>query len=131
MSETEVSNRLSPNKWSKKEIVGHLCDSAFNNIVRFVKIQYADQPYLIQPYNQEQWVVVQNYQETPLDEILTLFCTLNIQITNIIRNIPDEKLSYLCIIGNNQTKTLEWLIQDYLGHMEHHIYNQILNKNNT
>lgn len=131
MSEIEISNRPSPNKWSKKEILGHLCDSAINNIERFVKIQYAEQPYVIQSYNQEQWVIVQNYQERPLDEILTLFQTLNEQITFIIKNIPAEKLSYLCDIGNNIQKTLGWLIQDYFEHMEHHINNQILIKNNV
>ncbi|MBV7509788.1 DinB family protein [Bacillus sp. sid0103] len=130
MSAIEISNRPSPNKWSKKEILGHLCDSAINNIERFVKIQYEEQPYVMQSYNQEQWMVVQNYQERPLDEILTLFQTLNKQIINIIMNTPTEKLTYLCDIGNNHQKTLEWLIQDYLEHMEHHINNQILIKNN-
>lgn len=129
MSDTEISNRPLPNKWSKKEILGHLCDSAINNIQRFVKIQYTEQPYVIQSYNQEQWVVVQNYQERQLDEILTLFQNLNKQVINIIKNIPAEKLTYLCDIGNTQ-KTLQWLIQDYLIHMEHHINKQILIKGN-
>ncbi|MQR94424.1 DinB family protein [Fictibacillus phosphorivorans] len=131
MSETQVTNRPSPNKWSKKEILGHLCDSAINNTERFVKIQYEKQPYVIQPYDQEQWVVIQSYQKRPIDEILVLFQTLNKQIINILMNIPEEKLSYLCDIGNNQQKTLAWLIQDYLEHMEHHINNQILIRNNN
>lgn len=130
MSEIEISNRPSSNKWSKKEIVGHLCDSAINNIERFVKIQYAEQPYVIQSYNQEQWVVVQNYQERPLNEILTLFQTLNKQVIYIIINIPAEKLSNKCDIGNHHQKTLNWLIQDYFEHMEHHIKKQILMKRN-
>lgn len=125
MSETERSNRPLPNKWSKKEILGHLCDSAINNIERFVKIQYTEQPYVIQSYNQEQWVRIQNYQERPLDEIVSLFQNLNKQVINIIMNIPAEKLTYLCEIGNTQ-KTLQWLIQDYLNHMEQHINKQIL-----
>ncbi len=129
MSETEISNRPFPNKWSKKEILGHLCDSAINNIERFVKIQYMEQPYVIQSYNQEQWVAVQNYHARPLDEILTLFQNLNKQVLNIIMNIPAEKLTYLCGIDNTQ-KTLQWLIQDYLNHMEHHINKQILIKGN-
>lgn len=130
MSELEISNRPLPNKWSKKEILGHLCDSAINNIERFVKIQYTKQPYVIQSYNQEEWVAVQNYQERPIDEIMTLFQNLNKQVINIIINIPAEKLTYLCKIGNSQ-KTLLWLIQDYLNHMEHHINKQILIKGNN
>ncbi|NEZ01512.1 DinB family protein [Bacillus shackletonii] len=128
MAETEISNRPLPNKWSQKEILGHLCDSALNNINRFIKIQYEEQPFVIQSYNQDQWVILQNYQERPLEEIVNLFLSLNEQIINIISNIPKEGLSYLCDIGNKQ-ETLEWLLKDYLNHMEHHINNQILNKN--
>lgn len=131
MSELEISNRPLPNKWSKKEILGHLCDSAINNIERFIKIQYEEQVYVIQSYNQDQWVNFQNYQDRPLGEIVNLFQTLNKQILTIVKNIPSESLSKLCDIGNNQHKTLEWLIQDYLSHMEHHIHNQILIKNNN
>jgi hypothetical protein len=80
------------------------CDSAINNINRFIRIQYEEQPFVIQSYNQDQWVNLQNYQERPLDEILNLFIALNKQIINIISNIPKERLSNLCNIGNNQQK---------------------------
>ncbi|UOQ83616.1 DinB family protein [Gracilibacillus salinarum] len=129
MSEEEVSSRPLPNKWSKKEIVGHLCDSAILNMERFIKIQYEESVYIVESYDQDQWVAVQNYQDTKLGEIVNLFQTLNNQILNIVQHIPNDKLSNLCDIGNNQHRTLEWLIQDYLEHMEHHIYNQILIQN--
>ncbi|WP_163099759.1 DinB family protein [Peribacillus alkalitolerans] len=131
MSQNEISTRLLPHKWSKKEILGHLCDSAINNINRFITIQYEEQPYVIPSYNQDKWVVIQNYQSRPMEEILSLFIVLNQQIINIILKMPSEKLSYLCDIGNNQQKRLEWLLQDYLDHMEHHINNQIFAKNNA
>jgi hypothetical protein len=126
MTEEELNHRPLPHKWSKKEILGHLCDSALNNMTRFIKIQYEEQPVDIQVYNQDQWVLIQKYQDQPIDEIVNLFCTLNKQIVNIIVNTPNDKLSRLCDIGNNQQKSLEWLITDYLEHMEHHINNQIL-----
>ena len=129
MSEKEISNRPLPNKWSKKEILGHLCDSAINNIESFIKIQYEEPLYVIQSYNQNHWVIVQNYQDRPLDEIINLFQALNKQVVNIVKNIPNEKLSNLCDIGNNQYQTLEWLIKDYLEHLEHHIHKQILIEN--
>ncbi|KOR80203.1 DinB family protein [Peribacillus frigoritolerans] len=128
MTEKELNHRPMPHKWSKKEILGHLCDSALNNMNRFIKIQYEEHPYVIQSYNQDQWVLVQNYQERPLDEIVNLFCALNKQIIHIITNTPNDRLSNLCDIGNNQLKSMEWLIKDYLEHMEHHINNQILIK---
>ncbi|MFJ9461963.1 DinB family protein [Viridibacillus arvi] len=125
MSDIDVTKKPSPTKWSKKEILGHLCDSAIMNIERFIKIQYEKQPYVLPTYNQNEWVAKQNYQDTPIEEILTLFYVLNKQIIAIINNIPNEKRSYLCDIGNNELKTLDWLIQDYYDHMEHHLKKQI------
>ncbi|OAB38246.1 metal-dependent hydrolase [Paenibacillus macquariensis subsp. defensor] len=125
MSELEVSERPLPHKWSKKEILGHLCDSAINNLERFIKIQYEHQLFVLTPYDQVQWVDIQDYQEISIEEIINLWCNLNKKISRVIAKIPNEKLVYLCDIGNNQLKTLELLIQDYLEHMEHHLSDQI------
>ena len=40
-------------KWSKKEILGHLIDSAINNIQRFTEIQNSEKPYVIKTYNSD------------------------------------------------------------------------------
>ena len=42
--EEEYLRKPHPEKWSKKEILGHLVDSAQNNIRRFVVAQYEDCP---------------------------------------------------------------------------------------
>ncbi|MFJ7886947.1 hypothetical protein ACIQYL_02530 [Lysinibacillus xylanilyticus] len=62
MSEIEISQRPAPQKWSKKEILGHLCDSAINNLERFIKIQYEKEPLVLTPYDQVHWVKIQDYQ---------------------------------------------------------------------
>ena len=72
MSELEVSERPLPHKWSKKEILGHLCDSAINNLERYIKIQYEPQPCVLTPYDQVQWVDIQDYQEISIEEIINL-----------------------------------------------------------
>lgn len=125
MSEVEISQRPAPQKWSKKEVLGHLCDSAINNLQRFIKIQYEKEPFVLTAYNQVEWVKIQGYQELPIDEILDVWVNLNEKILNVIKNIPNEKLALQCDIGSNELMTLQWLIQDYLDHMEHHIKKQI------
>ena len=97
-SEQEFSAQLL-NKWSKKEILGHLCDSATNNHHRFVKIQFEQQPFIVVPYNQNDWLLIQNYQNIPIHEIIGLWAALNKQIVRVISKIPEEKLLYLCDIG--------------------------------
>jgi hypothetical protein len=106
---------------SKKEILGHLCDSALNNLQRFVRAQYEAQPYTVLKYVQNQWVELMDYQNLPVDHILSVWVNLNKQTVGVIAKIPEDRLQYLCDIGEEQIATLEWIIKDYADHMEHHL----------
>lgn len=107
--------------WSKKEILGHLCDSASNNCHGFIRIQFEKQPFMIVPYDQNNWVLIQDYQGMPLDEIISLWTVINKHILRVISRIPEETLGYVCDLGDNKSCTLlEW-VQDYLRHLEHHL----------
>ncbi|WP_407309890.1 DinB family protein [Desulfosporosinus sp. SB140] len=122
-SEEEFTTK--PNgKWSKKEILGHLCDSATNNHHRFIRVQFEEQPFVIVPYKQNDWVLIQDYQNIPSHEVVGLWIAINRQIVRVISKIPEEKLSYRCDVGDNKFFTFSELIQDYLRHMDHHL-NQI------
>jgi hypothetical protein len=114
--------RPAPGKWSPQEIMGHLVDSALNNLRRFTEIQFLPQPFTVIGYQQDNLVVVNGYQQLPVDHLLTLWQLLNRQIIYVIKNIPDEKLAYTVIIpSKGGDKNLEWLIVDYVDHMEHHL----------
>ena len=115
--------KISPEKWSKKEILGHLCDSAFTNIRRFIVTQYKENENII--YDQDFWVKAQNYQQIPAREIIALWKSLNYQIIHIVENIPDDVLKNVCDTTKNSQKiqvhTLEFLVKDYIEHMNHHL----------
>lgn len=125
--EIELSRKPSMNKWSKKEIIGHLCDSAINNLSRFVCAQLEEQPFKVIPYAQDEWVRINNYNEMGINDILNFWSAVNKQIIQIISNIPEEKLAVICSLGNaafregELEKTLLWLIEDYVVHMEYHL----------
>lgn len=110
-----------PGKWSKQELLGHLIDSAINNLKRFTDTQYFPQPYTVIRYNQDELVAINRYQQLPLEHMLQLWSILNKQILNIISTIPTDKLPYTVIIPSGDSKTLEWLAIDYVEHMEHHL----------
>ena len=122
ISVEELLSRPAENKWSKKEILGHLIDSAVNNLKRFTDIQFSAQPYKIISYNQTELVIVNDYQNLSLDHLLNLWQNLNRQIVYVVQRIPSEKLSYAVDpqYENKETKTLGWVICDYVAHMEHH-----------
>ena len=122
LSPAEVLARPAPGKWSNKEILGHLIDSAINNLKRFTEIQFLPQPYSIIAYNQNELVIVNDYQTLPLDHLLDVWQVLNRQIVFVVRNIPAGKLHYPVDpqYENEEMKTLSWVICDYVAHMEHH-----------
>ena len=116
----ELLQKPAPGKWSKKEILGHLIDSAINNLKRFVDAQHFPQPYTVQRYLQDHCVVANRYNDLPLDHLLLLWKSLNQQIVYVISGITADKLAYAIITPSGEHHTLEWLITDYLEHMDHH-----------
>jgi hypothetical protein len=108
-------------KWSKKEIIGHLIDSAQINLQRFVRCTYEDNFKLV--YAQEEWVTAQRYQETDIVELLALWRLLNRQIVRVLKSYPPDRVGAQC--DNSKTgvslHTVEWLAQDYVDHMNHHL----------
>ncbi len=113
--------KIAPDKWSKKELVGHLIDSALNNLQRFVRCTYEENFKLT--YQQDEWVLAQNYQKAPISELLALWRLLNLQIVNVLKNYPPERLQAQCDTGKDAVSlhTVEWLIHDYVQHLKHHI----------
>ncbi len=116
--EPGFSHKPLEDKWSNKEILGHLCDSAFNNIHRFVRGQYQHQPEI--SYDQDAWVNLNYYDYREKDDVIALWKSLNDQITNILANIPDAQGEKVCFTKQSQ-HTLHWLAHDYIDHMEYHL----------
>lgn len=122
-SEEEILYRPAKDKWSKQEMLGHLVDSAINNLKRFTEIQFLPQPYKVISYQQDELVKVNHYQDLQLEHLLTLWTALNQQIIHVVKNIPKEKLEYKVDpqYDNNEIRNLGWVICDYVAHLEHHL----------
>lgn len=124
-SEEEASHRPAPGKWCKKEILGHLIDSACNNHSRFVRGQFENEPIPFTKYAQDDWVLSQNYHDEPLENIISLWAAYNTHILHIMSSFPAEKLKVVWDY-NGQKYSNEFLLKDYVDHMDHHL-NQIFN----
>lgn len=120
MKEQDVSEPLSPGKWNKKEILGHLIDSASNNHERFVRAQLSDKLEFA-PYDQAEWVRVQGYGDESWRLLVDLWCAYNIHLAHVIASMSPERLAVRCKIGEKDPVSLEELIADYVRHLEHHL----------
>jgi hypothetical protein len=126
IGDAEFSAKPSPSKWSKKEIVGHLCDSAQNNLRRFITGQYeVDPPHVV--YDQDSWVSVNQYQAMNKSDLLQLWRLLNERICAVLETMPEANFQKTCNTGKEAVslRTLDWLASDYVDHLKHHL-NQVI-----
>jgi ribosomal protein S18 acetylase RimI-like enzyme len=119
-SNEEAGIRPAADKWSRKEVLGHLIDSAMNNYPRFIRGQQAE--YLEVPgYNQDFWVDVRRYQEEDWEELVQIWKMLNLHIARVLPLIPEEALGHILAVGPNAPVTLRYIAEDYLRHLQHHL----------
>lgn len=131
LPEDQAALRPAPGKWSRKEILGHLVDSASNNHQRFVRARFQDE--LVFPgYEQDEWVAAQRWQERPWSEIVELWRLLNLHLAHVIGTTPRELAERVHTrhnlhlrawkkIAEGAPATLAWFMEDYVGHLEHHL----------
>lgn len=120
LSDAESSDRPDPGKWSKKEILGHLIDSASNNHQRFIRAQLSSEIRL-PGYEQESWVRTQAYQSESWEHLVQLWKFYNLHLLHVAAEFPENRLSSLCFIGEDEPVTLEFIFTDYLRHLRHHL----------
>jgi hypothetical protein len=119
-SEAESELRPSPERWTRKEVVGHLIDSASNNHHRFVRGQLAS-GQAFPAYEQERWVRVQEYQGERWADLIELWRAFNRHLLHVAERMPEEGRRATCRVGDGPEVTLAALFVDYVDHLEHHL----------
>jgi len=125
-------------KWSPKQIVGHLIDSAANNHQRFVLAQVTND--LVFPgYAQDLWVTSQKYNKASWPDLVHLWAAYNLHLSHVVSVMPEDVLTRartehnldqiaFKAVPKTSPATLEYFVRDYAGHMRHHL-TQILGEN--
>ncbi|MFN7117821.1 MAG: DinB family protein [Saprospiraceae bacterium] len=121
-SEEDLSYKAAPDRWSKKEIIGHLCDSAQNNLQRFIRGQYyAEPPHIV--YHQDEWVDLAQYQQYDVKQLVNLWAALNLHLAWVLDHMAIDNYGKMVDTGKYSAEphTLEWLAADYVNHLQHHL----------
>jgi hypothetical protein len=119
IKDTDFVSKPAPDKWSKKEILGHLIDSAANNHQRFIRAQYENIPTIV--YDQNKWNELNFYGEAESELVILLWHTYNQHLLELIKHIPTRNLMKECNVGLPKNVTIAFLINDYVQHLEHHL----------
>ena len=120
LSDKQTTRERGAGKWMVKEILGHLIDSAANNQQRFVRARMVE-PLIFPGYEQNAWVTAHGYAIRPWSELVDIWVAYNTQIAQVISSTSVGRGVVQCVIGDNEAVTLEWLMQDYVRHMKHHL----------
>jgi hypothetical protein len=118
IAENDFCRKESPEKWSKKEILGHLTDSAANNHHRFIRACYEQDPLIV--YNQDEWNRLSVHQSMSSTHVIDFWELYNRHLLHILVFMEEENLSRTCKTGA-EPKTIDWLAHDYVRHLEHHL----------
>ena len=120
ISNDDASIKPRPEKWSKKEIIGHLIDSASNNQQKFVRTM--QQPHLdFVGYQQDFWVASQKYNQVDWLVVVGLWSFYNYHIAHIIESVDPSVLYNTISIAGSQPFTLRFIMTDYAEHLKHHL----------
>lgn len=131
IGEERSAKPRAPGKWSPREVIGHLIDSAANNHLRFVRGQL-EEDLVFPGYEQEAFVRVQGYARAPWAELVALWRAYNLQLARVIEEIPDDamrrprnrhnfhRLGWRTF-SESEPASLEDLVVDYVLHLRHHL----------
>jgi hypothetical protein len=115
----EASLRPAPGKWSLQQMVGHLVDSASNNLQRLIRLQLEEE--LVFPgYRQEEWVRLQCYDRMAWADVVGLWVALNKQFAHAIEFADRSCMGHVWL-HEGERLTLGFILADYMGHLRHHL----------
>jgi hypothetical protein len=131
ISEQQSQISRTEGKWSPKEIIGHLIDSAANNHQRFVLAQFNDE-LSFSGYEQEHWVRVQGYNQESWQQLVQLWKHYNLHLLHVMSVVPEKtrtksrsthNLDQIAwkTIAKNETVTLDYFMRDYVAHLKNHL----------
>jgi hypothetical protein len=130
-----ISQRRNSQNRSIKQILGHLVDSASNNVHRIVHLQNQPGPLIFPNYatfgNNDKWIAIQDYQNEDWTILIQLWKYSMLHICHVIKNVSDDKLNNEWISGPNEKITLKTMIDGFVPHFKLHLeeINDLISKN--
>jgi len=125
LSDTIITQKRNKQDRTIKQIVGHLIDSASNNLHRIIHLQYQPTPLIFPDYanygNNDKWISIQSYQTENWINLIQLWKYSNFHIAHVIEHVDHSKLDNEWITALGDKVSLKEMIVNYLPHLYLHI----------
>jgi hypothetical protein len=118
--EAKSDSLYRPGGWTRKQVLGHMIDSAANNHQRFIRAAL-DGQYAGPGYAQQGWVNLHGYAEIPWPTLLEWWTAAHQMLEAVVARIPEDRLGTVCVVGQDSPVRLQFLIEDYIAHQRHHL----------
>ncbi len=131
LQDSKMSKARVEGGWSRKEILGHLIDSASVNHQRIIESVLSGS-IVFSGYAHRDWVRMNGYQDADWEELVTLWCAMNMQLCVMVEGLDSgvvdavhSEHSYATTafreLSSDEPSTLGYLIEDYFAHLEYHL----------
>ena len=131
LPDVATTRHPAPGRWSPRQIIGHLIDSASNNHRRFVLAQLGDD-LLFPGYDQDAWVETQRYNEASWRDLVALWRAFNLHLAHVMAAVPEAErrrprarhnLDEIAFrpVPPDRAATLQYFMDDYVAHVRHHL----------
>jgi hypothetical protein len=119
LSEREANFRYAPDKWSIKQVFGHLIDSERIFAYRALRIARADQ-IPMEGFEQDDYVRSGNFENRTMPDLLEEYETVRAATLTLFRNFDTPAWSRRGVANNNQV-TVRAAAYIIAGHELHHM----------
>ena len=125
LNENDITKHRNSQNRNIKQIVGHMVDSASNNIHRIVHLQYQPSPFAFPNYassgNNDRWIAIQDYQTENWTNLVQLWKYINLHFVHVVNHVNEDKLDNQWIAAIGENVSLQSMIIDYLRHFILHL----------
>jgi len=109
-----------PGGWLRKQELGHLLDSAQNNHQR-IAVAAVSGSFEGPGYGADEWVGLHGYESFRWADLGSFWLARNRMLAHLVGRLTEQQLAAKVKVGDGEPVSLQALIEDYLGHLEHHV----------